>query len=656
MLKGPSAGSTETTRWGKQIHPPVLESVLMSFLGGHTHTSYSFLGDTPKTTYQRYEKVVCRAIEEVTADQFKLACQRIRGENLRLYCASNGAWTHRGWKARASTFVLRIEKATDTLGNPIKIDAPFLVINLKKSMSYLRPNGSKVHIAGNYSGTSKGMENEALCRTLRILEENDILSHIESWCMDEDSSSRETIEAFPETSHITLSSDAGHKKSNFLRSLAKILTGKRYATLAKRIATWYLTLIKRVERECSGLTTDDQAEREKRFNEYWAFTKTHYTTQACSNNCPCKYDYPLDQRVTDEECERVLILFEKLSLMESPVSTGTDPVTPDHSATSSDTSISTSSLATDTSTDSTTDTSIDTPTSTPSNLRTRFYFDLTNDGDAEKWDLLQPILQTAVENVGDALWMLNTIKCEGANSRRLVFLRKDRFLISTHEARSSISALKEILGMEKLATRLAEKILGYSSWISGNSLSKLQQKDIESAKDRSRKQSSAFKKHSSTLTKNNSRTKKETESHTGFLQSLDKMQKKKEMAIVQAQKKKKPRPAYLNTADKTQETVVAAAQLRAASRSSSTPTTSTSTSTTTTCASCKQQGHSRKSSKHCPNNISRVPTDTSSPSPSSFPSPSSSPSPSPISSSVPITRKRGRPPKANTASSKKQQK
>ena len=63
----------------------------MSFLGGNTFSSYSFSGEVPKTTYQRYEKLVCEAVEFLAIQEFESACKRIKDADLDIYVASNGA-------------------------------------------------------------------------------------------------------------------------------------------------------------------------------------------------------------------------------------------------------------------------------------------------------------------------------------------------------------------------------------------------------------------------------------------------------------------------------------------------------------------------------------------------------------------------------------
>lgn len=487
--------TSRTTTTGKQISLETMEGVLMSFLGGNTWTSYSFIGDVPKSTYLRYEKLVCQAVEQLIRDEFKSTCNKIKEENYNLYLASNGAWTHRGWKSRASSYILRIEKATDQSGHSVELDPVFLVINLKKELSYVTPKGASVKIEGNYSGSSRGMELHALDLALSLLKAEGILKYIKIWAMDDDASSHEKIRQFPGCEKIQLASDPGHKRSNFLRSMSKLLKGKRYATLSKRIARWYLSLIKRTEREIPGLEAECQEKRENRFLEYWKHTTTHYTTASCSSLCPCQYNEPIDQKISEQECEEVLLLLETLSLIEEQPRDADETVINDEQA----------------------ERSANIEETLNKKAEKKFYFNLQDEKDLEKWNLLLPLFESAVDSVGECLWMINTIKCEGSNSRRLVYLRKDRFFITSGEARSSISALRENLGLLKLGKLLSDRI--YPGTLSAASIRKLEKKEGKSKIDSQRKKSKKYKKRSRTLRRQNTETKKERESQEGYLKT-----------------------------------------------------------------------------------------------------------------------------------------
>src|SRR3989338_7124649 len=375
---------------GKQIRPVVLEDILMSFLGGNTFSSYSFSGEVPKTTYQRYEKLVCEAVEFLAIQEFESACKRIKDADLDIYVASNGAWSHRCWKARSSSYVIRIEKATK-LGVIYDIPQVFLLLNMKKDFCYTRADGKSVKITGNYSGTSRSMENEALRRAMDVLRKADILSHIKTWAMDEDSSSQAIIESDEDCKHIQIASDPGHKRSNFLRSMTAILTGKRYATIAKRIATWYLTLLKRVEREVPGLLASDQKERKRRFSEYWMFTKSHYTTTKCGQLCPCLYPEAYQDRVTDIELNLLMELMAKLEHEVDSSSTSSST-----SSTSSSSSSSSSSSTSSTSSSSSSSSSSSFPLN-PLKTDRKFYFDLKirkTSPNGKNWSLFSPRVVT----------------------------------------------------------------------------------------------------------------------------------------------------------------------------------------------------------------------------------------------------------------------
>lgn len=512
---------------GTSLTPSVLAEVLLSFIGGQTFRSYSWLGTIPASTYKRYQKIVAQAIVSIIETDFIQLAQEVKSQNVQLWVASNGAWSHRGWRSKAHSYLIRIERSiVQDIDHPLP--PILLLINLSKKHSWIRPNGKIVEIPGNFEGSSKAMENEALRRGISKLRSAGILPNIVNWAMDDDAGTKKILTDDPDCGHIISSSDAGHKKSNFLRSMKSVLgSKKRYATIAKRISTWYLSIIKRIEREIPDLKAHE--DRVKKFQFYWKYTYTHYT-QNCTDdvNCLCKHGSYDDLVLA--ELEGLLEKFEDVDFFESP---NADPSTTMCASSSFD-AVDSSSLASSASVleESKTVSSsaaVDSSSQASSGLEEsktvrseRFWFDLTDPSDKEMWENLLPIFAMAENQVAECLYLINTIRCEGSNSRRLVYMRKDRFTISTGEARSSASALREVHGLAGLFSRTWREI-GLEVEPCSEILHKLGKMDKEFAKDRTRKQSDCYKIAAAKLDRKNSQTKQEKESIISYKASNEKV-------------------------------------------------------------------------------------------------------------------------------------
>ena len=92
----------------------------------------------------------------------------------------NGAWSHRGYKAKHHTYMVR-----DFHSNRCVCEI-VLTKEWKKVMTFRDGTTKEVTIPGNYFGTSKGMEPVAFDLALKQLREDKVLPLLTKICGDGD--------------------------------------------------------------------------------------------------------------------------------------------------------------------------------------------------------------------------------------------------------------------------------------------------------------------------------------------------------------------------------------------------------------------------------------------------------------------------------------
>ena len=201
--------------------------VVASVMAGIDYERYRLqqvmLGVTPmaKSTWYDHQSTVYNSIIQIAESKEVEYLQMLRATGQRLVFCADAAWSHRGYEANQCCWLL--------------LNAENKQIALAVILTKARwEKGQEVH-KGNYKGSSRGMEGEAMERGIARLKENGLLSLVQGWVCDKDSSVSEQLKANPDTAHIPIHYDPGHIKKNFQKSLMQIYgNGVRYKGLAER--------------------------------------------------------------------------------------------------------------------------------------------------------------------------------------------------------------------------------------------------------------------------------------------------------------------------------------------------------------------------------------------------------------------------------------
>jgi hypothetical protein len=180
-------------------------------------------GGTPvsKDTWYAHQTTVYNSIIQIAESKEVEYLQMLKATGQRLVFCADAAWSHRGYEANQCCWLLL---------NAENKQIALAVILTKSRWE----KGQEVH-KGNYKGSSKGMEGEAMDRGVARLKKNGLLSLVAGWVCDKDSSVSEQLKANPDTAHIPIYYDPGHIKKNFQKSLMTIYgQGVRYKGLAAR--------------------------------------------------------------------------------------------------------------------------------------------------------------------------------------------------------------------------------------------------------------------------------------------------------------------------------------------------------------------------------------------------------------------------------------
>ena len=180
-------------------------------------------GGTPvsKDSWYKHQSTVYNSIIQIAESKEVEYLQMLRATGQRLVFCADAAWSHRGYEANQCCWLLL---------NAENKQIALAVILTKSRWE----KGEEVHV-GNYKGSSGGMEGTAMERGIARLKENGLLSLVQGWVCDKDSSVSEQLKTNPDTAHIPIHYDPGHIKKNFQKSLMAIYgAGVRYKGLAER--------------------------------------------------------------------------------------------------------------------------------------------------------------------------------------------------------------------------------------------------------------------------------------------------------------------------------------------------------------------------------------------------------------------------------------
>ena len=201
--------------------------VVASVMAGIDYERYRLLevmrGGSPmsKDTWYAHQATVYNSIIQIAESKEVEYLQMMKATGQRLVFCADAAWSHRGYEANQCCWLLL---------NAENKQIALAVILTKSRWE----KGQEVH-KGNYKGSSRGMEGEAMERGVARLKKNGLLSLIAGWVCDKDSSVSEQLAANPDTAHIPIHYDPGHIKKNFQKSLMAIYgQGVRYKGLAER--------------------------------------------------------------------------------------------------------------------------------------------------------------------------------------------------------------------------------------------------------------------------------------------------------------------------------------------------------------------------------------------------------------------------------------
>jgi len=277
---------------------------LKSMMTGTTFTQVSvFDSESPsESSYYNIQSTLTPVLLDLIEkkfEDFRVQCREsCEANNEKLVLCINGAWSHRGRKARAHSFAVREFYSQRILCN---------VVLFKKTVRRIFRDDRTVEklsvIDGTYIGNSKRMEGTAFQIALDQLEKAGLFPHIEAFVCDDDSSLAQSLRLREGLGHSKNASDPGHRVRNFLKKLCTLFGQKKdFKGMAHRMGKFLMRCIKRTVAEVNpGLR--DQKTIHKRVQYFkglweWAYTK-HYIYEKCDVNCPCNQFYSNNGVVVD---------------------------------------------------------------------------------------------------------------------------------------------------------------------------------------------------------------------------------------------------------------------------------------------------------------------------------------------------------------------
>jgi hypothetical protein len=424
-----------------------VRTVLLTLLSGATYTQYSIMnassqGILSSSSFYMIQSALVRRILDAGHAYFsgvrEAFAAELRKRNAGWSAQANGAWSHRGWKARMHTYQLRDNETGILLCSVV----------LQKSHYYYHkahrggPTTTTTVFEGNYVGTSAGMESVAFQQALEQLRQADLLASLQMICTDGDTSVGPTLTQSPDTRHIKWAGDPGHSKKNFTNALKEICGMGNYKGYAYRIPTFWMRCVKRAEAAAEGQSEDAVKLRKAAFDKFWAHALPHYCRRECPSTCPCNEFYldAYESRAEREEDPDVEAASALLDFMDQYLASDKDEgevefVVPE-------------ALFQDE----------DAPRGAKRRYAAKKFLDEGDLADVVIINKLKVLMETAANNAEQVLYALNTCASEGANNRRLTFCRKDRFYYGSYEARSMLNALLDNLSHAEAYSLLSSEL------------------------------------------------------------------------------------------------------------------------------------------------------------------------------------------------------
>eukprot|EP01128_Nolandella_sp_AFSM9_P009953 TRINITY_DN6674_c0_g1_i1.p1 TRINITY_DN6674_c0_g1~~TRINITY_DN6674_c0_g1_i1.p1 ORF type:complete len:315 (-),score=33.78 TRINITY_DN6674_c0_g1_i1:465-1277(-) len=227
----------------------VMETVFVALLGGNTYTTYRYAAKDPisESTWYRYQNHLLPSIVNAASEVLKETRTKMREAGGKWKAQLNGAWSHRGFKARHHTYMVR-----NFDGNNC-VSAIVLRKDWKKQIVHADGTITDITLPGNYIGTSKGMEPVAFDMALKELREDGIIHTLTTICGDGDLEVDTIMGAHADCSHIIRAFDPGHRQRNLLRALLDVCGQTPFwKGIGYRITKFFMRCIKRAERHAPG--------------------------------------------------------------------------------------------------------------------------------------------------------------------------------------------------------------------------------------------------------------------------------------------------------------------------------------------------------------------------------------------------------------------
>ena len=300
----------------KRLNREHLDSVFFALLGGntfsnhrypslcihHCDSSISLCRYSEKSSkviekqWYRYQNyllpAIVRAANNILRNTRKAMAEKGEGWKAQL----NGAWSHRGYKAKHHTYMVR------DFDSNLCVCAIVLTKDWNKVMTFRDGSTKKVTIPGNYFGTSKGMEPVAFDMALKQLREDNLLTLLTKICGDGDLECAPILDAHDDCKHIKRAYDPGHRQRNLLRALLDVCGQTPFwKGIAYRMGKFMMRCVKRAESESPGDTDHHLQLRKEYFLNLWRHCWPHYTRQECPRECPCNQWLQADNVSRDQQ-------------------------------------------------------------------------------------------------------------------------------------------------------------------------------------------------------------------------------------------------------------------------------------------------------------------------------------------------------------------
>jgi len=422
-----------------------MRQVLQVLLAGSTYAQYKAMvpagiGVISETQFFKIQRVLIHAIMATSKEYFdafrKQMADDLKERGDKWVASADGAWSHRGWRARQHTYLVR-DFSQNTVVCCVVLKKDHIVSIQDESGNWVE----KSRAPGNYVGTSKGMEGEAFAVAMQELTSSGLNSVLDKIVLDGDSGVRHLLEASGDFKGVGVAGDPGHRKKNFAKALVKVFpVGGKYALYPWRISMFFIRCLKRAEKDFEGFTEEAMTNRRNRFEELWQHAYAHYTRQYCTPECPCQHNEKNEEDETrgneDADGARIREVNALMGLLDLQDAAEDDQ--------GGEIDLQEAVLV---------------QPSTQGEVQEmtggkKDWLNPSNEKEAKMCAQLVPLLAQAAADVGDILWGINTCMSECSNSRRLKFCRKDRYFYASYEARSTVSAMLENLSPVEVLDRV----------------------------------------------------------------------------------------------------------------------------------------------------------------------------------------------------------